>query len=345
MKLCTFSHGGATRVGVVTDDGSRRSRRCRARAAARADGAARGRRRRAPRRGERRDAREEPARARRGAPRAADPAPAEVPRDRPQLRRPRRRGRARGAEAPDRLQQAVHLRRRPARSGAHAARLVGARLRGRARLRDRAALPPRAARARPRGDRRLPGRERRDRARLAAPHPDLDDGQVLRHARPARAVAHHGRRGRRPARPAPAHLGERRAAPGLEHEAADLRLLRPGRAPLDGLHARARRRRRDGHARRRRHRDEAAEAAPGRRRDARRDRRPRRAREHRDPRARGRPTCIPVRACAGDDGAPAHRRPPAPGAAALRELAARARHPRRRRAGAARVVGRGGAGA
>ena len=71
------------------------------------------------------------------------------------------------------------------------------------------------------------------------------------------------RRDRRSARPAPAHLGERRAAPGLEHEAPDLRLLRAGRAPLDGLHARARRRDRDRHARRRRHRDEAAAAARG----------------------------------------------------------------------------------
>ena len=44
------------------------------------------------------------------------------------------------------------------------------RLRGRARLRDRPALPPRAARARARGHRRLPGRQRRQRARLAAPH-------------------------------------------------------------------------------------------------------------------------------------------------------------------------------
>ena len=71
------------------------------------------------------------------------------------------------------------------------------------------------------------------RARLAAARSDLDDGQVVRHARPDRPVAHHRRRGRRSARPAPAHLGERRAAPGLDHQAPDLRLLRAGRAPLD----------------------------------------------------------------------------------------------------------------
>ena len=83
---------------------------------------------------------------------------------------------------------------------------------------------------------------------------DRDDGQVVRHARPDRAVARHGRRDRRPARPAAAHLGERRAAPGLEHQAPDLRLLRAGRAPLDRVHARARRRHRHRHARRRRRR-------------------------------------------------------------------------------------------
>ena len=88
----------------------------------------------------------------------------------------------------------------PTRPDPPAARLAAPRLRGRARLRDRPALPPRAARARARGDRRLPRRERRERARLAAPHADHDDGQVVRHARPDRPVARHARRGRRPAR-------------------------------------------------------------------------------------------------------------------------------------------------
>ena len=57
--------------------------------------------------------------------------------------------------------------------------------------RDRHALPARARRARARGDRRLHDRQRRLRARLAAAHADDDDGQVVRHARPARAVARH----------------------------------------------------------------------------------------------------------------------------------------------------------
>ena len=128
---------------------------------------------------------------------------------------------ARAAAVPDRLQQAVHLRRGPARSDPHAARLVRARLRGRARLRDRPALPPRAARARARGDRRLPRRERRDRARLAAPRcrpgrwasPSTRTARSVPGSRRADEVGDpHGLRA--------AHLGERRAAPGLEHEAA-----------------------------------------------------------------------------------------------------------------------------
>ena len=261
MKLCTFEHDGALRAGVVLEDAvvdlsvaaPELPRDVAALLAAgpdalaRAQSAAAGARERLPLASLRLA--------------AAGPPPAEVPGHRPQLRRPRRRVRSEAARLPDRLQQAVDLRDRPAGSGAHAARLVRARLRGRARLRRRPALPPRAARTRPRGDRGLPGRERRERARLAAPRADHDDGQVLRHARSARALAHHPRRAGRPARPAPAHVGERRAAPGLEHEESDLRLLRPGRAPLDRVHARAGRRRRDRHTGRRRHRDEAAAPA------------------------------------------------------------------------------------
>ena len=236
MKLCTFRHETAARIGVVTDDGVVDLAAAAPELPREMTRAARGRPRCAAPRGERGREREEPPRARLASRLArADPAPAEVPGDRPQLRRPRRRGRHRGAEAPDRLQQAVHLRHGPERSGLDAAHLARARLRGRTRLRDRPALPPRPARSRARGDRRLPRRERRHDARLAAPRADLDDGQVVRHARPDRPVDHHGRRGRRSARPAAAHLRERRAAPGFEHEAADLRLLRAGRAPLDGF--------------------------------------------------------------------------------------------------------------
>ena len=99
-----------------------------------------------------------------------------------------------------------------------------------------------------------------------------------------------------------AHLGERRAAPGLEHEAAHLRLLRAGRAPLDGLHARARRRHRDRHAGRRRHRD-ASRRGSSRAGDvrARRDRRARRARE---PGGRRAATPRSCREAAGDRHAP-----------------------------------------
>ena len=75
-------------------------------------------------------------------------------------------------------------------------------------------VPPRAARPRRRGDRRLRRGERRERPRLAGTQPDHDDGQVLRHALPVRPRARHARRDRRPARIAAPHLGERRAAPG-----------------------------------------------------------------------------------------------------------------------------------
>ena len=95
MKLCTFSHAGATRLGVVVDDEIvdlaaaapelpqemiRPARGGRARASAAAEAAARATSRL-------------PLDAVHLC--AAHPASAQVPRDRPQLRRPRRRGRAR----------------------------------------------------------------------------------------------------------------------------------------------------------------------------------------------------------------------------------------------------------
>ncbi len=47
----------------------------------------------------------------------------------------------------------------------------------------------------PRGRRRLPRRQRRVGARLAARVADHDDGEVVGHPRPDRALARHGRRG------------------------------------------------------------------------------------------------------------------------------------------------------
>ena len=107
----------------------------------------------------------------------------------------------------------------------HAARLEPARLRGRAGDRDRRSLPPRAGRPRARGDRRLHDHQRRLGARLAAAHADDDDGQVVRHPRPARTVAGHAERARRPARPRDPDVRQRRAAPGRQHPRDDLRLL------------------------------------------------------------------------------------------------------------------------
>ena len=104
---------------------------------------------------------------------------------------------------------------------------------------------------RPRGDRRLHDRQRRVGAGLAAADPDDDDGQVVRHARPARPLDRDGRRARRSARPRHQDVRQRRAAPGWEHARDGVRLLRAGRPPVRGLHARAGRRDRDRHAGRR----------------------------------------------------------------------------------------------
>ena len=146
--------------------------------------------------------------------------PAQVPGDRPQLRRPHRRERAwRRREFPVFFNKQSTCVVGPGRRRPHAARLEPARLRGRAGDRDRHPLPPRARGPRARGDRRLHDRQRRLGARLAAAHADDDDGQVVRHARAARAVARHRRRARRPARPRDPDLRQRRAAPGRQHRA------------------------------------------------------------------------------------------------------------------------------
>ena len=138
MRLCRFDAGGGPRHGIVEDGTSSTATTGRAPSA------------------------------RRGPPARARP-PAQVPGDRAQLRRPHRRERAwRRREFPVFFNKQVDLRGRARRRRPHAARLEPARLRGRAGGRDRHALPPRAGRARARGDRRLHDRQRRLGARLAA---------------------------------------------------------------------------------------------------------------------------------------------------------------------------------
>ena len=220
---------------------------------------------------------------------AARPA-AQVLRDRSQLRRPRRRVRARDARAPDRLRQGRHLRHGPVRPDRAARRVGLPRLRGGARLRDRAALPARQRRGRRGRDRRLSHRRRRERPRLADPDAAVVALEVLRHPWTDRALDRHARRARRPACARHPHLRQRRAAAGVEHRPTDLRLLPPGRDPVAGLHARARRRRRDRHALGDRRRDGGPTVAEARRPRARRDRRDRGDRERGGPGADRRAT-------------------------------------------------------
>ena len=82
--------------------------------------------------------------------------------------------------------------------------------------------------------RRVRRLERRVRARLPdrAVRRAVVEGQVLRDLQPARPGAGPGGRGRRPAEPRPEVLGERRAAPGLEHPGHDLLRRGPDPRPL-----------------------------------------------------------------------------------------------------------------
>ena len=100
---------------------------------------------------------------------------------------------------------------------------------------------------------------------------------------PVRPVAgHHRRAGRaRPARPA--HLGQRRPAPGFHDGRSDLRLLRPDRVPDHRLPPRTRHHHRHGHAGRRGRRIRPASLPGRRRRRPHRDRGDRRARQPRRP--------------------------------------------------------------
>src|SRR5262249_26251483 len=122
--------------------------------------------------------------------------------------------------------------------------------------------------------------------RLAGPLADDDDGEELRHARSDGPVARHPRRGARPGRTRPPHVGERRPQAELEHEPAALR--RPGadRVPLDGVHPRAGRRRLHRHAVGCGRRARPEGVHEGGRRRAGRDHRARRARESGRGRAR-----------------------------------------------------------
>ena len=165
----------------------RRSRRGRPRPAPRHAGSPRGGPPRPRGRGSGGGAGAAPPRARRAAPRGAG-ASAQVPGHRPQLRRPRGRVGRQDARVPDVLHQAGQLHQRALRSDPLPARDERPRLRGRAGLRRRPALPPRAEAARGGGDRRLPGDERRQRARLAVQVADPDARQVLGHPRTDRPV-------------------------------------------------------------------------------------------------------------------------------------------------------------
>ena len=78
-------------------------------------------------------------------------------------------------------------------------------------------LSSRAARSRPRGDRRLPRGQRRQRARLAVQGADHDAGQVVRYAWADRAVDRDPRRDRRSAYARTQDLGQRRTAAAFEH--------------------------------------------------------------------------------------------------------------------------------
>ena len=85
--------------------------------------------------------------------------------------------------------------------------------------------------------------------------PDLHPGQVLRHPRALWPRAGDRRRARRPGVAGHPHLGQRRAAPGLDDGRPDLRLRRDDRVPDHGIPARAG----DHH----RHRDARPGSAPG----------------------------------------------------------------------------------
>ena len=244
MRLTTFTHAGSRRIGVVTDDGivdlaqadPSLPRDMIGLLAGGSDALAT-----APRRGR---APRPAARARRRHARRAGAAPAEVPRHRPQLRRPRRRSPA--------------SRRRPSPSSSTSSRPASSGPTRRSTCRASRPLldyEGELAFVIGRRCRHVP----RDRAHeviagyLVCNDVSVRDWQLRTPTMTmGKSFDTHGPlgpwlvtrgRGRRSARARAAHLGERRAPPALEHARADLRLLRPGGAPLDRVHARAGRRR------------------------------------------------------------------------------------------------------
>ena len=117
----------------------------------------------------------------------------EVRRDRPQLRRPREGDRLADPRASGRLLQVADVHRRAQRQRDGAEGLDAARLGGRARRRDRPHRALRREEGRAEARRRLLPDQRRVRARVPAEEgrDAVEQGQGLRHVRPARAVARH----------------------------------------------------------------------------------------------------------------------------------------------------------
>lgn len=146
---------------------------------------------------------------------------------RAQLPRPRGGDGRRDPRRADRLHEGPQHGRRPLRRGPDPQRQREDRLGGRAGRRHRPDRPLRGdRRGGPRGGRRLRDLQRRLRARVPArTRRPVGQGQVLRDLQPARPLAGHRRRDRRPAGPGAAAVGGRRAVPGRRHQEHDL----PGR--------------------------------------------------------------------------------------------------------------------
>ena len=126
------------------------------------------------------------------------------------------------------------------------------------------------------------------------------------------------------------HLGQRRAAAGLEHPGTRLRLPEAGRDDLDHVHARTRRRGDHRHSGRRRHRPPAAEVPGARRRRADRDRRTGGAREPGDRRTvDGRFSRLRAMRAPTAAATPAHRWPVQPRPRPTASLTSRSRRPER----------------
>ena len=204
----------------------------------------------------------------------ADRPTAPDPVHRPELPRPRRRDRSGRAGRADPVHQVAEHAGRPVRRRADPARVDQAGLGGGARHRDRPADQlPGLSRGGPRRDRRLPGRQRRQRAGVPdrARRP-VEQGQVRRDLQPGRTVAGHPRRDRR--RPRAGHVAGRQRRPPADRQHRDdglrpvLRRALPEPVPGPG----ARRPDQHRHAARRRHGLHSADLAAAGRRDGARHR-------------------------------------------------------------------------